>query len=159
MNYYRKKPQLRKHRLYFVPMMCPSSFEATTHIDRFTLLKTPEHHHGLDLLLLLGCLLLLLLVLFGRRRLDVLLHRRRHRALFLLLLLLFLSKHKREALLFLEFKQDMLCKTALALGVHAQEQVRRHVKAWLSILFQTKHFINCSGCKTLVAIDSESFQR
>ena len=86
---------------------------------------------GLGRLLLFGrLLLLLLLVLLGRRRLDVLLRRRRKQlALFLLLLLLFffLSKLKREAaLLFLEFLQDMLCKTALALGVHAQEQVRRH---------------------------------
>ena len=91
-------------------------------------------------LLLLGCLLLLLVLLvlllgkrrllvllLDRRRFDVLLlGKRRHQTLFVLLLLLFLSKQKREALLFLELLQDMLCKTALALCMHAQDQVRRH---------------------------------
>ena len=98
----------------FIPLQC--ALEATTHI--FFTLNTPEH----------GCSSTLswpfsscvpppppvLLVLC----------RRRHRTLFVLLLLL-VSK-QREALLFLEFLQDLLCKTALALGVHAQELVGRH---------------------------------
>ena len=76
-------------------------------------------------LMLLGCLLLLL-VLLRRRRLDVLLLGIRRHLAFLCSFSSFFGQAEERGAPFPRVLQDMLCKTALALGVHAQEQVCRH---------------------------------